>query len=158
MANGEAGHPFSTALFLDGTYDIEHFHEAFIEIGDPTEYLAAKALVGSWAEWQRLRKQSSYFRAHVLEWLEELKIKQKSETIQNIRDLADDPSKSASFQANKWLAEGRYNGGPGGGRPNKAAQRKAAKEVAQQATDTEEEAKRVEEAMLNTTSSTTTVQ
>ena len=158
MAKGEAGHPVSTALFLDGTYDIEHFHETFIEIGDPTEYLAAKALVGSWAEWKRIRRQSSYFRAHVLEWLEELEIKQKAESIQNIRDLADDPSKSASFQANKWLAEGRYNGGTGAGRPNKKQQQAAAKQVAQQATDTEEEAKRVEEAMLTTTPSTTTVQ
>ena len=158
MANGEAGHPVSTALFLDGTYDIDFFHDKFIELADPTEYKPAMALMGSWLEWQRVRRQSSYFRNKVLEWLDELAIKQKSEAIERVRTLAEDPSKAASFQANKWLAEERYNGGTGGGRPNKKAQQRAAKEVAQQASDTEEEAKRVEEAMLGTTPATTTVQ
>ena len=144
----EAGHPVSTALFLDGTYDIDLFHDRFIELADPTEYKPAMELMGSWAEWQRVRRQSSMFRNKVIEWLAELAIKEKSESIERVQKLAKDETKASSFQANKWLAERRYDGGPGGGRPTKAAQKQAAKDVAQEATDTEAEAKRVEEAML----------
>lgn len=148
MANGEAGHPVSTALFLDGTYDIDFFHDRFIELADPTEYKPAMELMRSWAEWQRVRRQSSYFRNKVIEWLDELAIKEKSEAIERVQKLAKDETKAAAFQANKWLAEKRYDSGPGGGRPTKVAQKRAAKEIAQEATDTEAEAKRVEKAML----------
>ncbi len=90
----------STSLFKDGTYDIDHFHRIFLQLDDPTEYMAAMDLIGSWKEWLRIKKESVWFRTQVREWLEELEIKQRAEAIAKVRVLADSDTASA-VQANK---------------------------------------------------------
>lgn len=40
----------------EGTEDLGIWRDKFVEIADPTEYRAAKELVGSWEEWQRFKK------------------------------------------------------------------------------------------------------
>lgn len=137
-----AGKPASTSLFQDGTYNIDKFHDTFIEIGDPTEYKAALELVGSWREWQRLKHQSTWFMEHVESWLDELEVKQSSDAIDIIQKAADSSDK-ASFQAAKWLAERKYKQHGSKGRPSNAAIKSEIAAVAQKVTASEEEAKRV---------------
>lgn len=144
---GVMGKPKSTSLFRDGTYDTEEFHQTFLECDDPTEYKPALILVGTWAEWLRLKKDSVWFRAKVRQWLEELEMKQRSESIQAIRKLAKSDKPSA-FQANKWTAEKGYDKVTQRGRPSKAELTKEARELAREAGETEDEAKRIEAALL----------
>ena len=90
----------------DGKEDLEEWRERFVAIADPTEYRAAIDLVGSWAEWQRFKKEWKEFRDVILiEWLAEVEIKLRSEAIGNMCEQALDPKGTA---AAKWIAEGRY--------------------------------------------------
>ena len=90
----------------DGKEDLEEWRERFVAIADPTEYRAAIDLVGSWAEWQRFKKEWKEFRDIILiEWLAEVEIKLRSEAIANMCEQALDPKGTA---AAKWIAEGRY--------------------------------------------------
>jgi hypothetical protein len=145
---GKRGRKPSTTLFSDGTYSIEDFHQSFLEADDPTEYKPALALVGSWQEWLRLKKESPWFRKQVREWLEELEMKQRSEAIAKVRKLGES-NKPAAFQANKWIAERRYADVSNAGRPSKAALAKEAREIASEAAETKEEASRIESAVIN---------
>ena len=77
-ATGVSGRQPSKALFDDGTYDLEEFHDVFIELEDPTEYKPALQLVGSWREWERLKREWPKLREHIADWNEELEIKLKS--------------------------------------------------------------------------------
>lgn len=143
-----AGRKNSTSLFYDGTYDIEEFHQTFLELGDPTEYKPAMALIGNWKEWNRLKRDSAWFKKQVREWLEELEIKQRSDAITLVRILAVS-DKAAAFQANKWIAERRYADVSDRGRPSQSDLKKEARDIAEEAATSKEEADRVEEAMLH---------
>ena len=143
---GVMGKPKSTSLFRDGTYDQEEFRQTFLKCDDSTEYTAALKLVGSWQEWLRLKKDSVWFRAKVRQWLEELEMKQRSESIQAIRKLAKS-DKASAFQANKWMAEKGYDKTTERGRPSKAELAKEARELAREAGETKEEIARIEAAI-----------
>ena len=91
---------------INGNEDLEEWRDRFVSISDPTEYRAAIDLVGSWAEWQRFKKEWKEFRDVILiEWLAEVEIKLRSEAIGNMCEQALDPKGTA---AAKWIAEGRY--------------------------------------------------
>ena len=147
MADG-LGRKQSTALFYDGTYNIEEFHQVFLEADDVTEYKAAIILVGQWEEWERLKKQSVMFRQRVRLWIEELELKQRSESIAKIRLLAKE-DKASSYQAAKWIAERRYVEVSDRGRPSQKDLAREAKDLASEAAETEAEAKRIEKALLD---------
>ena len=148
MADKKRGRKPSTSLFSDGTYNLEDFHQSFLEADDPTEYTPAIKLVGSWKEWLRLKKESPWFRQQVRVWLEELEMKQRSEAIAKVRVLAKS-DKPTAFQANKWIAERRYADISSAGRPSKKALAKEAREIAAEASETKEEASRIESAVIN---------
>ena len=139
-AHGKLGRQPAKRLFEDGTYDLNTFHDVFIELEDPTEYKPAMQLVGSWMEWNRLKRDWPTFNDRIAEWKEELEVKLKSKAIQHINDLA---FKVKNYQANKWLAEEGYNRRQGAGRPTKAEKTKQAKELANQAADTQKDKARV---------------
>ena len=144
----KAGRKESTALFSDGTYDIEEFHQRFLQLDDPTEYLPALEMVGNWLEWVRLKRDSVWFRTKVREWLEELELKQRSESIAKVRELAKS-DKASAYQANKWIAERRYAEVSDRGRPSKKVLAREAKDLARETTESKEEAARVEKAILS---------
>lgn len=90
----------------EGTECLEDWRRRFVSTADPTEYQAAIELVGTWKEWQSFKKQWKEFRDVILiEWLAEVEIKLRSESIRNLTIQAMD-SKGAA--AAKWLAEGKY--------------------------------------------------
>lgn len=94
----------------EGTEDIEHWRQTFVDTQDPTEYEAAILLTGSWEEWQRIKKEWPYFREILLpEWKMEQEIKMRSLAVRAIvRDANSSESKSSASSA-KWIAEGRFN-------------------------------------------------
>ncbi len=139
MAAGIRGRIPSKALFEDGTYSLEEFHDVFIDLEDPTEYLPAIKLVGSWLEWQRIKRDWPAFNTYICTWQEELEVKLKSRAVQQVNTLAEE----GSFQASKWIAEHGFNKRQGAGRPSKAETKRAANEIAKGAAETKEEKERV---------------
>jgi len=132
----------SRQLFEDGTYDIEQFHNVFIELEDMTEYKPALQLCGSWKEWERLKNDWKTFNSYIAEWKEELEIKLRSESVAKIIELSkgDDPK---ALQAAKFLSEGGWRKRSGSGRPSKAEKTKEAKELARASAETKEEEDRI---------------
>ena len=145
-----AGRKLSTKLFNDGTYDIEEWHQVFLMADDVTEYKAAILLLDDWLEWVRLKKGSVMFRQKVRLWIEELELKQRSESIAKIRTLSKLET-PAAYQAAKWIAERRYVEVNDRGRPSNKDLAKEAKDLAREAAETEEESKRIEKALLHKT-------
>ena len=139
-AKGSVGRQAAKSLFEDGTYDLEEFHDTFLEMEDPTEYKPALKLVGSWREWERIKRDWPTFRSHIKDWVEELDVKLKSKAVEQINKLAFE---SDNYQANKWLAEEGYNKRQGAGRPSKAEKERAAKELATSAAETKEDKARI---------------
>lgn len=139
---GEAGRLPSWSFFENGTYDIEEFHQAFLELEDMTEYEPAIKLVGSWKEWERLKRDSVTFNAYVTEWKAELTVKLASKAVKKINELvAGDDAKA--LQAAKWIAEEGWNKRTGKGRPSKAEREREAKELAKAAAETKQEEDRI---------------
>ena len=107
-----------------GTEDLDHWRRVFVDIADPTEYEAALQLAGSWAEWQRMKKEWPEFRDKILiDWLAEVEVKLRSEAIRQvcIHSRADSGAAAA-----KWVAEGKYKPRRAGN-PSKAEVQKQAK-------------------------------
>ena len=139
-AHGKRGRQAAKSLFENGNYDIELFHQTFLELEDPTEYKPALQLVGSWREWQRLKRDWPTFNNHINEWKEELDVRLKSKAVEQINRLAFDDK---NYQASKWLAEEGFHKRTGAGRPSKAERERAAKEMADQAASTKADKARV---------------
>lgn len=108
----------------EGTEDLDHWRSVFVNMADPTEYEPALHLAGSWAEWQRMKKEWPEFRDKILiEWLAEVEVKLRSEAIRQvcIHSRADNGAAAA-----KWVAEGKYKPRKAG-KPSKAEVEKQAK-------------------------------
>lgn len=99
-----------------GKEDINVWRETFVSQLDPTEYLGGVALVGSWKDWERFKKNwPSFQRLHLDDWLDEIEVRLKSLAI---KSLATD-AKSGNSASAKFLAEGKYKEKKAG-RPTKA--------------------------------------
>lgn len=138
----------SKALFKqnnpNGKECLDDWRRRFVAAADPTEYAAAIELVGGWKEWQSFKKQWKEFREVILiEWLAEVEVKLRSESIRNLSMQAMD-SKGAA--AAKWLAEGKYKPKQAG-RPSNAEIEKQAKIQARIEDEVEDDITRVAEAM-----------
>jgi len=138
-AHGKRGRQSAKALFEDGTYDLQNFHDTFLKLEDPTEYEAALELVGSWVQWERLKRDWPAFRTHIQNWKAELEVKLKSRAIKQVNELAFD----GNFQASKWIAENGWERRAGAGRPTAAEKKRAEREVAQKASETSSEKARI---------------
>jgi len=140
------GRPAAKSLFLqnnpEGIYDLDEFHKRFVEIEDVTEYQAAIALVGSWAEWERIKQNYQEFVGFIADWVLEVELKIKSKCIKKIVGLANSKEKEA-FQAAKFLATQEYKRRPGAGRPSKAEVEREVKQIAKAAADTKDEKERM---------------
>jgi hypothetical protein len=82
-------------------FTLEEAREIYLECEDPTEYEAAKVLLGSWDHWQALLKNPTVL-IHIQKWREELEIRLRSQAVKNIQFLA---LGEKGFAAAKWLAE-----------------------------------------------------
>jgi hypothetical protein len=130
-------------LFEDGTYNLEEFHDLFVELEDLTEYKPALQLVGDWRKWNQLKRDWPTFGSFVEEWKEEVRVKLTSEALQKIQLMAkgNDPK---ALQASRFIAEaGDQRAGAKKGRPSKADREKAATEIARAAGETAEERQRI---------------
>lgn len=119
----------------DGTEDLNDWRAKFIEIGDPTEYQAAIALVGSWKEWCRFKKEWGAFSSIVDDWVCEVEIKLRSDAVRKLASMPDAGSQ-------KWIAEGKYQVKKAG-RPSKAQIEREAKIEAGVIKENDEEVDRV---------------
>ena len=133
----------------EGTEDLDEWREVFVNSCDPTEYTAAIQLAGTWAEWQRFKKEWAGFREIILpEWKVELEIKMRSDAIKTVITDATSSSKSAASSA-KWVAEGKFDNRPVG-RPGSKRLEHEAKVNDALAREIEEDIKRVEEVIGQT--------
>ncbi len=77
------------------------FRRKYLEIGDLTEYRQATELLGSWEHWQLLQE-CNWFKPHLEEWREELRIKLRSEHLEKLRATARSGGKN-EYEATKFL-------------------------------------------------------
>ena len=117
-------------------------YEKYMEIGDPTEYRTAIALLGSWRHWQLLCS-TQWFEPYISRWREELKVKFESDRYQEMIDTSiNHAGTTVGIQATKWLAD-RYNPKTKRGRPSKAEKVAALKEETGETKLLAEEAERL---------------
>ena len=81
------------------------FKRVFVDLGDPSGYIPAMVLLGSWDHWLKLCDRH-WFRPELARAEDELDIKLRSTAINDIKKIASGGSGSA-LQAAKYLAEGR---------------------------------------------------
>ena len=143
---GKAGRKPAKALFEDGTYDLVEFHDVFVEEEDITEYKAAIILIGSWPEWERIKRDWPTFNQHLELWKQEITIRLKSKAIAKVNEIAQGDSPQATSAA-KWIAEEGWNKRAGKGRPSKAERTREARVLAKAASDTEDESQRIFEVL-----------
>ena len=115
-----------------------------MEIGDPTEYTQAMSLLGSYEHWEILTTRG-WFKPHIDQWREELKVKLESDRYREMKDMVDNHAGTPqAIQATKWLAERYGEKAPTKrGRPSKAEKEAALKEHIEEETILKEEAERL---------------
>jgi hypothetical protein len=82
-------------------FKLAEWRKMYVEIADPTDYEAARVLIGSWEHWQALAA-NPRFAAHLKEWRAEVEVKLRSEAIAALVKQSQDIKGTA---AAKWLAE-----------------------------------------------------
>jgi len=118
----------ATFTFKEQDHEYEGVHytsmrKLYLEMEDPTEYLFAQEVLGSWDHWQKLCNSALVFE-HIKKWREELEIKLKAKAIGAMVDTALTAGSKGTTAA-KWLATGGFNSGKG--RPTKADRERQAK-------------------------------
>lgn len=119
-------------------------YRKYMEIGDPTEYTQALALLGSQKHWEVLTSRE-WFKPYIERWRSELKIKFESDRYLEMKNVAENQGGTPQgLQATKWLAE-RYGERPAPkrGRPSKAEKAQALKEEVEEEQILAEEAQRL---------------
>lgn len=101
--------------------DLPSFKRIFVELGDPSGYLAAMVLLGSWDHWLKLCD-CIWFIAELKLAMDELEVKLRAEALIEIKEISQGTSGSA-LSAAKYIASGswRESNNPKGrvGRPKK---------------------------------------
>jgi hypothetical protein len=119
-------------------------YRKYMEIGDPTEYRTALALLGSWRHWQALTS-SDWFAEFIERWRAELQTKFESDRFQQMLDLeVSHKGTPLGAKATTWLAE-RYaqEKKPKRGRPSNAEKAKHLKTISEEDKLLNEEAQRL---------------
>lgn len=105
-----AGRPNYKKLFkeLEGDssapYSLKEFHKVFMQHMDVSEYSPAVELVGDWEEWKKMKDNCVPLRKEVESWVEEIKVKLYSDSVEQIKLIANS-NQSSAFSANKFLIE-----------------------------------------------------
>ena len=120
-------------------------YRKYMELGDPTEYSTAIALLGSWRHWQVLTA-CEWFQEHITKWRSELAVKFESDRYQEMVSVSVNQNGTpAGVAATKWLAD-RYSNqknAPKRGRPSAAEKKLALKEESEEDKLLNEEAERL---------------
>lgn len=114
--------------------------QLFLKCKDPTGYVFAKQVLNSYDHYMKLL-QTSWFRKHVEEWIDELEVKIKSESLQKIRNVAEGGSGQA-FNAAKFLATESWIDRKG--RPSKKEVERKLNERVDALSDVEEDLARIQ--------------
>jgi len=124
-----------------GTEDLEDWRARFVEVADPTEYLGAIELMGSWRDWQTFKRNWPTFTNNILpDWVAEIEVKLRAEAI---RDLCNQAATAKGTAAAKWIAEGKYRARKAGA-PSKAEVQREAKIQARIDNEVEDDIARVQ--------------
>jgi hypothetical protein len=105
------GRRLTTGLFFDlggknAVFHLEDWYDMYIAVSDPTEYKAAKLLIGEWDYWLQLRKNPVLAKIFD-QWRAEVEVQIKSVAVANIvMQAATDKGTAAA----RWLAEAGYKG------------------------------------------------
>ena len=85
----------------------------YLETADPTEYLFATQVFGSYQCWEKLTQQS-FFQDYLVEWRKELTLKLMAEGVQSTRILAAKGNAGAAKELmNKgWVEDKKQRGRP----------------------------------------------
>lgn len=117
-------------------------YRKYMEIGDPTEYRMAIAILGSWKHWEALCS-SKWFSEYIIRWRAELQVRLESDRFDTMLELEKNHRGSpAAAAATKWLAD-RYSTKPKRGRPSKGEKKQALREATEEDKLLEEEATRL---------------
>lgn len=87
----------------------------YMQYRDPTEYVFALAVLGSWKHWEKLCK-ARWFQPFLNEWRTELEMKVRAEAVAKMIEQA----KNGDRKAMEWVASGGWRTRQGAGRPSKA--------------------------------------
>jgi hypothetical protein len=92
----------------------------YMETGDITEYKFANLHLDGWPHWAELAGQD-WFQPYVTAWRYELELKLRSQALETILKVANEPSHISSYQANKYILEANWKpaGASKRGRPTK---------------------------------------
>lgn len=101
-AKGEYDNPIYTLKERDHR-DLPSARRIYLECADPTEWVAAHVLLGSWEHWHRLLS-CPWFKEHIREWRDALETKMRSEALRQIANTSRGATPQ-SFAAARFLAE-----------------------------------------------------
>jgi len=116
----------------------------YLELGDPTEYAAAMALLGSWEHWKVLTTKCKWFMDEVEKWREELEIKLKSKALKAMIHTATEEGSKGTAAAKYIVDKGWIDTR---GRPSKKAVQKEARIQNRVRDELEEDFERMKEHM-----------
>lgn len=86
---------------------------------DPTEYQFVMNVLGDYKLWETILANRT-IRPYIEEWREEAEIRLRSEAIKEVVEVAKNEG-AKGFTAAKWLAEAKWKGRTGAGRPKNRA-------------------------------------
>jgi hypothetical protein len=124
-------------------YSMANFHKRFVEMMDLTEYKPAMELVGSWQEWNRLKRDFPEFRDNITLWKDEIEVKMRSQAIERLNTLMTSKNEQTAAGVCKFISTLGFNEKKGAGRPSKEEMRRQASELARITRETEDDAARV---------------
>jgi len=123
----------------------------YMDANDPTEFLAAKHIFGSFDCWTNLCN-SPFFKPHLSRWRSELRVRIRSRSVGIIEEAAITGKIPASqLAAAKWLATQEWEGNrpkprQGPGRPRKVSDPESdLKEALSEISEDEEDLRRLED-------------
>lgn len=96
-------------VFTAKNYDrhgLPSFKRLFVELNDPSGYIPAMVLLGSWDHWLKLCEQT-WFQKLLVHSTEELEVKLRAQALMDIRVIAES-EKGGALAAAKYLAEGAW--------------------------------------------------
>lgn len=109
MSYGKKGRPCMLTLRSeDSDKGLVSFKRVFVELGDPSGYMVAMVLLGSWDHWLKLCD-SDWFTMELKTALEELEVKLRAEALIEIQEISQGTSGSA-LSAAKYIAAGAWKG------------------------------------------------
>lgn len=122
-------------------YDLDEFHQVFLEEADLTEYRAAIRLVGTWTEWQRIKRDWYDFPKMIEAWKDEVETKLRSQALDKLVDLMASARPETAASIAKFIAQSSWDRGKA-----KVSEKEASRsreEAFKKASVTSEEAARI---------------